>query len=377
MTFRFRRTCCIVISILFFLYSVFIPASYAAKSNAQGISRNSAAAGLNLDIARRYYPVSTIKSMIRMVSREGGSYIQLHVSDNENYGIESHILNQTTSRASCNNGIYSNPASGKKFLSSRQIKSLTSYASKYHISLIPEIDLPGHALALHHLIRRLPKAQRPQLTWAENDELEMNSRAIRFTKQLDQEVWKMFQKPSVVSLGMDECGDSSASQRVQYYNQVTSCWNQQGVVPRVYSDFFKTAYMKKLNRSVQVIFWCRGDWDQSCSGRKSVSSAAALTRCGFTVINANGYYLYFIPKQSLFKIEKDIGETPLDYSVKDLRKNWRLSRTDMDTGDETSGIHSALLSVWGEDSKGLSDAQILSGTRRMFRAMVSSMKSGS
>lgn len=140
MTFHFRRICCIVFSAILITCSVFIPASYGTKSNAQGDSRSHAAAGLTLDVARRYYPVSTIKSLIRMVSRKGGRYLQLHVSDNENYGVESRILHQTVSCAACKNGIYTNPASGKKFLSSRQIKELASYASAYHVSLIPEID---------------------------------------------------------------------------------------------------------------------------------------------------------------------------------------------------------------------------------------------
>ena len=52
--------------------------------------------GVNLDLARQYYSVQVIKKFIDNISSSGGNFLHLHISDDENYGIESEILGQTT-----------------------------------------------------------------------------------------------------------------------------------------------------------------------------------------------------------------------------------------------------------------------------------------
>ncbi|EGV07646.1 glycosyl hydrolase family 20, catalytic domain protein [Haemophilus pittmaniae HK 85] len=50
--------------------------------------------GLMLDIARHFYPPEVIKSFIDTLSEAGGTFLHLHFSDDENYALESELLNQ-------------------------------------------------------------------------------------------------------------------------------------------------------------------------------------------------------------------------------------------------------------------------------------------
>lgn len=109
--------------------------------------------GLMLDTARRFYPVSVIKSFIDTLSASGGTFLHLHFSDNENFALESTLLNQRAENAKVDEqGVYINPQTNKPFLSYRQLDEIKAYAAVKNIELIPEIDSPGHMNAIFDLL---------------------------------------------------------------------------------------------------------------------------------------------------------------------------------------------------------------------------------
>ncbi len=55
--------------------------------------------GITLDCARRYHTVAEIKKYIDVLATTENSFFQLHLTDNENAGIESSFLAQTTASA--------------------------------------------------------------------------------------------------------------------------------------------------------------------------------------------------------------------------------------------------------------------------------------
>ena len=50
--------------------------------------------GLMLDAARRFYSAEDIKRFVDDVARAGGTFLHLHLSDHENYALESRLLGQ-------------------------------------------------------------------------------------------------------------------------------------------------------------------------------------------------------------------------------------------------------------------------------------------
>ena len=100
--------------------------------------------GLNLDIARRYYHVKTIEQYIELLHINGGTYLQLHIADDENYGLESSLLQQTATNAIVTKDVYRNADTHKAFLTYQQMSQIVAFAKKKHIEIIPELDSPGH-----------------------------------------------------------------------------------------------------------------------------------------------------------------------------------------------------------------------------------------
>lgn len=86
-----------------------------------------------LDVGRKYYPMSYLESQIRMMAWEKLNTFHLHFSDWEGFRIQ---VDRFPGLAS--------PQSYSK----ADIRELQDYARRYHVTIIPEIDLPAHAVAI-------------------------------------------------------------------------------------------------------------------------------------------------------------------------------------------------------------------------------------
>src|SRR3954451_6326694 len=93
--------------------------------------------GLMIDNGRKYFTPKWIAREIRHLSYLKLNRLHLHFSDNQGFRIESHTHPEAVS----------NP-----HLTQKQSKNLVALGRRYHVALIPEIDMPGHmqaALAKH------------------------------------------------------------------------------------------------------------------------------------------------------------------------------------------------------------------------------------
>jgi len=101
---------------------------------------------------------------------------------------------------------------GPFYYTEADVKEILAYAAERHVTVVPEIELPGHvfaALAAYPEFACVPenqKLRRPRLAWGiENDVLCIgNDKAIRFMEDVLDYVCRLF--PSdVVHIGGDEC----------------------------------------------------------------------------------------------------------------------------------------------------------------------------
>lgn len=90
--------------------------------------------GLMLDVARRYHPVSALKNMVDMCQLYKVPYFHLHFSDDQLYTLPSKAYPQ-----------FSTPGAS---YTDAEIRDFVAYADARGVTLIPEIELPGHSLAL-------------------------------------------------------------------------------------------------------------------------------------------------------------------------------------------------------------------------------------
>ena len=88
---------------------------------------------LMLDPARHFLPIEDVKFYIDQMARYKYNVLQLHLTDDQGWRIE----------------IKSQPGlASKHHYSQAEIRDLIAYASQRHIEIVPEIDVPGHTVAI-------------------------------------------------------------------------------------------------------------------------------------------------------------------------------------------------------------------------------------
>src|SRR6056300_580235 len=96
--------------------------------------------GYMLDISRHFFGVETIKSVIDQISLYKINHLHLHLSDDQGWRIEIKSWPELTTIGG------STEVGGGEggFLTQEDYKEIQRYAQNHFITVVPEIDMPGH-----------------------------------------------------------------------------------------------------------------------------------------------------------------------------------------------------------------------------------------
>ncbi|HVY31455.1 MAG TPA: beta-N-acetylhexosaminidase [Polyangiaceae bacterium] len=109
--------------------------------------------GFSLDVARHFFPVQDVKRWIDLAAYHKLNRFHLHLTDDQGWRIE---IKSWPKLSSVGGASQVGGGSGG-FYTQEQFRELVSYADARHITLIPEIDMPGHvgaALAAYGELNR-------------------------------------------------------------------------------------------------------------------------------------------------------------------------------------------------------------------------------
>ncbi len=360
--------------------------STSAGAGTSATADSAKEAGLTLDIAKHFYSVDAIKDYIDTLSEASGTFLQLHLSDDTNYALESKVLNQLTENAVLNSdGSYTNPLTGQQFLSTDQVSELAAYAKQKGIELVPEVDTPSHMDGIFTLLEAAQGSAFVSSIKSSvvNDEINItSSTAISWVKSLLGEVVGMFGSSSQhLHIGGDEFGYSVSNNNefVSYVNTLSSYLAEQGITARVWNDGLLKSNLAGLDHSVQVTYWSYDgnptDSSVADDRREIRASMGDLLDDGFQVLNYNWYYLYSVPEQGVSS--EDSGA----HMASDIQTKWNLGMwdgTDTTTQiSDTSNIIGSSLTIWGENADGLTEDEILNWNSHAISALVSKTNAGS
>lgn len=113
--------------------------------------------GLMLDCCRHYFDVDTVKSMLENMAFLKLNKFHWHLSEDQGFRIESKLFpelneigSERHSRRLTNKtlGFESDGEIYKHYYTQDEIKDIVEFAAKRNIEVIPEIDLPGHTMAM-------------------------------------------------------------------------------------------------------------------------------------------------------------------------------------------------------------------------------------
>ncbi|MBU7576895.1 MAG: family 20 glycosylhydrolase [Flavihumibacter sp.] len=111
--------------------------------------------GMMLDVSRHFFPADFIKKYIDLLALHKMNRLHWHLTDDHGWRIEIKKYPQLTAVGAWRNGtvIGNYPGQGNTnqryggFYTQAEVKDIIQYAAKRHITIVPEIEMPGHASA--------------------------------------------------------------------------------------------------------------------------------------------------------------------------------------------------------------------------------------
>lgn len=188
--------------------------------------------GLHLDVGRHYFPVSFIKKYIDIIAQYKLNTFHWHLTEDQGWRIEIKKYPKLTQIGSVRNGtiIGHHPGTGTDnqvhdgVYTQEEVKQVVAYAASKYITVVPEIEMPGHAsaaIAAYPELSCFPdrdtpikpntpwtgsrKGKQVQQTWGVFDDVFVpTENTFKFLENVLDEVIALF--PSkYIHIGGDEC----------------------------------------------------------------------------------------------------------------------------------------------------------------------------
>ncbi len=184
---------------------------YAVIENAPRFSYR----GMHLDICRHFFTKDVVKNYIDMMALHGMNTLHWHLTDDQGWRIEIKKWPRLTQVGGWrdrtvigrNMGLYDHTMYGG-YYTQKDIREIVSYAAERHITIIPEIDMPGHMVAAVTAYPELGCTGGPYEVWpdwgvSEDILCGGNPRVYEFLTDVFEEVMALF--PSrIIHIGGDE-----------------------------------------------------------------------------------------------------------------------------------------------------------------------------
>jgi len=179
--------------------------------------------GMHLDVCRHFFPVEFVKKYIDLIARYKMNTFHWHLTEDQGWRIEIKKYPQLTEVGAWRKGSQIGPYAAQTFdtlhyggfYTQEQIREVVTYAAARHITVVPEIEMPGHAMAAlasyPHLGCTRPAGQvggpyEVQRGWGVFDEVFCagNDSVFTFLEDVLSEVMELF-PGAYIHIGGDEC----------------------------------------------------------------------------------------------------------------------------------------------------------------------------
>lgn len=260
-----------------------------------------------VDVGRKFMPVDELKDWIRMMGWMKLNELHFHLNDNSwgrypGYRLESKKFPDLPSK----DGFYT----------FKQIRELQDFAKLHGVSIIPEIDSPGHALAFTNLRPDLAQNEmnRNGFGLAYLDLL--NPEAISFMEEIFDEVAPHFDAKEF-HIGTDEYRINLVKKKEdrealgeafrKYINHCDAYLRKKhNKVTRIWSGYEHLPGTTEPNKTVVIDMW-------------ETSDAKVKSKAGYQVVNSSHFYTYIVPGAPYYGVNNNFiydTWTPRQFSGK-------------------------------------------------------------
>lgn len=321
--------------------------------------------GTHLDVSRHFVTADSVRQFIDMLALHNINRFHWHLTDDQGWRIEIKkypLLTQIGSKRAQtvighNSGKYDGkPYSG--FYTQKQIRDIVKYAADRYITIVPEIDLPGHMQAALAAYPDMGCTGGPYEVWqkwgvSDNVLCAGNNKTLTFIDNVLKEITKLF--PSkYIHVGGDECPKTQwqkcpkCQARIKALNLEAKDGHSAEERLQSYIITHASNYLKSLGRNTI-------GWDEILEGGlaegatvmswRGESGGIAAAKQHHDVVMTPNSYLYFDYYQSLDKANEPLaigGYLPLEtvYSYEPMPKEL--------TADEARHIIGVQANIWTE-----------------------------
>ena len=275
--------------------------------------------GMHLDVSRHFIAIDSVKRYLDMMALHNINKFHMHLTDDQGWRMEIKKYPELTRVGAWRSGTvlgrntnsYDSIRHGG-FYTQDELRDLVAYAAERHITVIPEIDLPGHmqsALAAYPQFGCTGGPYEVWRRWGVSDEVICagNDSAMRFLEDILNEVMDVF--PSdIIHVGGDECPKARWHECPKCQAKIQSLGlHNDGRFSA--EDHLQSYVMNRMEKVVKA----RGrriiGWDEILEGSispsamimswRGTSGGIQAAKRGHDVVMTPGDYLYFSQGQSL------------------------------------------------------------------------------
>ncbi|GGY05239.1 beta-N-acetylhexosaminidase [Streptomyces tanashiensis] len=250
--------------------------------------------GLNLDIARKHFTAAWIEDRIREMGDLKLNQLGLHFSDDQGFRIASDSHPEVVSQ---------------QHLTKAEVRRILALAASRHITVVPEIDSPGHlgaVIAAHpdlQLVSASGRTPRGAVDISDPDAARIVDDLLREYTQLfpgaywhlgaDEYVALMSKNPEASYPGLAAAARAKYGPSGRVQDLATGWLNDRAAVVRptgktlkAWNDGFFTGGVVSAAKDLQVEYWT----GKEIGAREPVSYLSA----GRRLVNLNDEYLYYV-----------------------------------------------------------------------------------
>ena len=158
--------------------------------------------GIHLDVSRHFFPVSVVERYINVAAHYKLNVFHWHLTDDQGWRIQIQRYPRLTSVGACRSGseVDHDPALSDGirycgYYTQDQIRQVVAYAARRYVTVVPEIEMPGHsaaAIAAYPYLGCTGKQIPVSVSWGGSDAICPTPRAIRFEENVLSEIMQLF-----------------------------------------------------------------------------------------------------------------------------------------------------------------------------------------
>jgi hexosaminidase len=259
--------------------------------------------GLMLDCSRTFQSVEYLRQTLDRMALCKLNVLHLHLTDDQGWRLEIKKYPNLARQAGFFPAQYDEPAAHQGYYTQQQMRELVAYAAARHILIVPEIEMPGHSLALLSVMPQLactggpfeffPYSKGPGIT--EDVLCAGKEETFAFLRDVLEEVTAIFPSP-FVHIG----GDEVPKTRWQHCPLCQQRMKQEGLKTEAELQGW-------FNRRIERMLAAQGrrliGWDEileggvspatAVMGWRGVSRGLAAAQSGHDVVMTPNSHCYF------------------------------------------------------------------------------------